>query len=158
MDSFLHEFTRWEWWAIIGFVLIVMEVFIPGAVFLWPAMAGLTLAVIAALFEPGWQTNLILFSILSIAFALLGRSAYLRMREKSDHPQLNQRGQQLIGRFCEVVETTSLERGRVKLGDSTWLARCAPGTKVIPVGEHVQVIAVEGTTLIISQPTSSSSL
>jgi len=151
MDSFLQAFTRWEWWAIIGFTLIVLEVFMPGAVFLWPGLAGLSLALLSAVFAFSWQTNVLIFSVLSILFALAGRSAYLRMRDMSDHPQLNQRSQQLVGKYCEVVEVTSQERGRVRLGDTTWLARSLPGSPALNIGEHVQVTHVEGTTLIVSR-------
>ncbi len=151
MDEFLNAFTRWEWWAIIGFVLVVLEVFMPGAIFLWPALAALTLAAVTWLSDFDWQVYMILFALLTLVYAFAGRNAYLKMRDQSDQPMLNKRSHQLVGKYCEIVETTNLERGRVRMGDSTWLARSAAGTSELVVGEHVQVTAVEGTTLIVSR-------
>lgn len=142
-------FETWEWWAISGLAMLVLEVFAPGAIFLWPGLAAMLIAILAVTLEPVWQVNVVVFSVLSFVFAYLGRGAYLRFREQHDHHDLNKKQHQLVGKLCTVAETTNYESGRVKLNDGSWLSRCDPEYGELSPGSMVEVISVEGTTLIV---------
>ena len=67
----------WHWWAL-GVVLIIVEVFAPGFVFAWLAVAaGLTGLVL--FFAPGlsWQVQLLAFAGLAVA-SVVGWIYYVR--------------------------------------------------------------------------------
>lgn len=91
----------------------------------------------------GWLLLAIGFALFILDYlidVLMGRHpAFLR----TDAPALNQRGHQLVGRTVPVVEAIIAGRGRVRVGDSLWIAEGADAT----VGSAVVVTGVSGTVL-----------
>lgn len=65
---------------------------------------------------------------------------------RSDQPDLNARGQQLIGRVVTVEEAIENGRGKVRIGDTQWPVEGAD----CPVGTNVKIIAAKGTALAVS--------
>lgn len=63
----------------------------------------------------------------------------------TDAPDLNQRGHQLVGRVAPVVEPIVAGRGRVRVGDTLWIAE-GPDC---PAGSAVSVTSVRGTVLCV---------
>ena len=63
----------------------------------------------------------------------------------SDHPNLNRRTAQLLGRILIVAEAIEGGRGKVRVGDTLWLAE-GPNT---PEGGRVSVIGSDGTALLV---------
>jgi inner membrane protein len=57
---------------------------------------------------------------------------------KSDQPDLNHRAQQLIGRVLLLEEAIEGGRGKVRVGDTLWLAEGAE----LPAGTRVKVTGV----------------
>ncbi|MFN3625472.1 MAG: NfeD family protein [Hyphomicrobium sp.] len=65
---------------------------------------------------------------------------------KSSEPDLNRRGDQLIGQIATVVEPIEAAgRGSVRLGDSVWVAEGA----VAASGAKVRVMGCKGTVLTV---------
>lgn len=63
----------------------------------------------------------------------------------SDQPNLNQRGHHYIGSRASVAEAIVDGRGKVRVGNSLWLAEgpdCVAGTLVTIVGTNGTVLAV----------------
>ncbi len=70
-----------------------------------------------------------------------------RVREqKHSDSHLNQRGQQLIGRRFVLESPLVNGRGHMRVGDSSWPVSASED---LGAGTHVEVIAIEGITLII---------
>ena len=89
-----------------------------------------------------------LFAVLTLRAAWLG-SKWLRKRVKTQRPadaQLNQRGQQLVGRRLTLDAPLVNGRGHVRVGDSSWPVIA---DEDFAAGSKVEVIAVEGITLRI---------
>ena len=63
----------------------------------------------------------------------------------SDHPDLNRRAAQLVGRRLLVAEAIEGGRGKVHAGDTLWPAE-GPDT---PPGARVRVTGSNGTTLLV---------
>jgi membrane protein implicated in regulation of membrane protease activity len=66
----------------------------------------------------------------------------------SDQPQLNVRGAQYIGREATVAEAIVNGRGKIRVGDTLWLAEgpdCDTGTQV-------KVTGTRGTLLLVERP------
>ena len=64
---------------------------------------------------------------------------------RSDQPDLNARGAQLIGRVVVVEIAFEDGRGKVRIGDTLWSAE-GPDC---PAGSEVQIIAAKGTALVV---------
>jgi membrane protein implicated in regulation of membrane protease activity len=66
---------------------------------------------------------------------------------KSDEPNLNRRGAELVGQVVMVVEPIEAEgRGKVRAADTVWAAE---GVAAV-VGKRVRVVGVKGTVLTVA--------
>lgn len=148
--SFLSDLGLWTWW-IIGFVLVAIEIVAPGTFVLWFGLAAFVVGAFNFIFGIDsaifvWQAQIILFAVLAIGFAILGRRlASKRGPDDTDKPNLNERSASLIGTVAVLTEAISEGSGRAKIGDSTWRVVGPDLAK----GERVKVTSVEGGTLIV---------
>jgi membrane protein implicated in regulation of membrane protease activity len=133
-------FLFWHWWAL-SLIFLVIEVLVPSFFFLWLAAAGFTTGVVVWLFSIALNTQLFVFSVLAIAAIGLWKIVGHKKLQKTDHPLLNKRGQQYIGRKFNLYEAIENGQGKIKVDDSIWTVHgedCTVATKV-------RVIAVRGT-------------
>ncbi len=138
----------WSWW-ILGLVLLVAELLVPGVFLIWIGAAAIVVGALSlALWDAalwGWHIQLLLFAILSVVFALVGRRIYAGRGQGSDEPLLNRRGESLIGRTATLHEPIAEGRGRIRL-DDTWWSVMGPD---LPSGTRVKVIAASGRDLTV---------
>ena len=94
MVAFIESLSPWHWF-ILAVALVVLEVLAPGVIFLWLAIAGL-LTGIAVVVEPtlAWETQVLIFSVLSVVSAVAGRIWIKRRPTETDHPELNRRARE----------------------------------------------------------------
>ena len=123
----------------------------------WLSLGGLLLAaeilcgsgyLLTWLLPLSWEWQGTLFAVLTLLAAWLW-SKWLRKRVKTQRPadaQLNQRGQQLVGRRLTLDAPLVNGRGHVRVGDSSWPVIA---DEDFAAGSKVEVIAVEGITLRI---------
>ncbi len=144
-ENFDQQVTYWTW-LILATVFLALEFAIPGVIFLWFGVAATVTALIVAIGpQMGWETQFVLFGVLSLISAYFGRR-YVKWRPvKSQDDTLNRRGEQYVGRVFEVVQAIENGEGRVKVGDGAWNAR-GPD---VAVGEKVKVIDVSGINLLV---------
>lgn len=140
----------WHWWTL-AVLLVTAEAFAPGFVFGWLGIAAaLTGALLFVLPGIGWQMQLLAFAgtaIASVPLWLLYVRRFARAGGDAANV-LNRRGAQHIGRRCVVIEAVENGRGRVRLGDSSWVA-AAP--EDIPIGTRVRVVGVDNTLLLVER-------
>lgn len=145
MDDLLGPLSYWHWW-IIGVGLIVAELLAPGIYLLWLGLAALVTGVIAWGVGFGWQGQVMVFAILSVASAVGGRMVYTRSAQPTDHPTLNRRAAQYIGQAFTLDQPIVNGSGRIKVADTTWKVvgpDCAAGAQVRVVGADGVVLKVE---------------
>ncbi len=143
-----NSFGPWGWW-IIGLVLLVLELLVPGVFLIWIGAAAVVLGALSlALWDAafwGWHIQLLLFAVLSVLFAVIGRRIYNGKRTISDEPTLNRRGESLVGRTATLSEPIQEGRGRIRLDDTMWSVM-GPD---LPVGSRVRVVASSGRDLTV---------
>ena len=111
-------------------------------------LAGVVTGALTWLLPLSWEWQGTLFAVLTLLAAWLW-SKWLRKRVKTQRPadaQLNQRGQQLVGRRLTLDAPLVNGRGHVRVGDSSWPVIA---DEDFAAGSKVEVIAVEGITLRI---------
>src|SRR5512141_2313647 len=116
--SFLQGLEYWHWF-IAALVLGILEVVLPGAIFVWFSAAAALLGVVL-FFVPQlpWQVQVIAFGLLSFAAIAAWRRYRRGHPETSDQPTLNRRGHQYDGKVLEVVDAIENGYGKARLGDS----------------------------------------
>jgi membrane protein implicated in regulation of membrane protease activity len=135
----------WHWWAL-AVLLGTFEAFAPGVVFGWLGMAaGLTGALVLVLPGLGWQAQLLAATAFALASLLAWFLIARRTAGAAPASPLNDRAARYIGRRCTVVEAIENGRGRIRVGDGSWLAVGHDA----PVGASVRVVGVDGTALLV---------
>ena len=139
--------TFWHWW-ILGIALIVLEAFAPGAFFLWMGIsAGVVGTILAIAPDLGWEYQVMLFAIFSVVSIALWKRYQANNPSESDHPTLNRRGEQYIGRTFTLEEPIVNGMGKIKVDDSIWKISgddCDIGTRIKVTGIDGTIFKVEG--------------
>ena len=137
--------TFWHWLIVVA-VLMISELFFPGAFMLWIAIAALCSAAIA-FFVPDmlWQWQLVLFAIFSVASVVVWHKYIRTVDRPTDQPNLNKRSQQYIGRTFQLVEPIENGTGKVIVDDSQWRVVGEDAAK----GAKVKVVGVDGVLLLV---------
>jgi inner membrane protein len=83
------------------------------------------------------------FAGLSVAVIAMARGMDRGAMQAQDGHELNDRGQQIVGRVAIVDQPIAQGRGRVRIGDTTWQVT-GPDCEV---GTSVKIVASEGLSL-----------
>ncbi len=133
-------------WLAIGLVLAAAEMAVPGMFLIWMACAALIVGFVTWLVPIGVSLQVVLFALLAIVAVFAGKR-YLKVNpiEAAD-PLMNHRTDRVIGETVVVTQAIDGGSGRVKLGDSEWIAKgtdAQPGTKMRITGHDGVVLEVE---------------
>jgi regulator of protease activity HflC (stomatin/prohibitin superfamily)/membrane protein implicated in regulation of membrane protease activity len=138
--------VAWIVWLIVAAVLGVAELvtftFALGLI----AVAACVAAAIAAL-QLGLPFQLLAFVIASVAG--LGIVLPVARRHVKQPPLLKTGPAALVGRSARVLEEVNGHGGRVRIGGEEWSARSYDESMVIPVGQSVDVMQIEGATALV---------
>lgn len=123
MEDLFLSLGLWNW-VIVGFILLLLELIVPGVFFVWlgigALLTALVCAVLASMFLVGsWETQILLFLAFSIVMVFIGRNFFRRDKE-TDQPLLNQRTAQIIGQVITLAEPIMDGYGRVRIDDTIW--------------------------------------
>lgn len=143
--GFLEGLTIWHWVGL-GIVLLAIEVGVGTFDLLWVA-AGAFLTALFVLIVPapmnGWAGQLTFFGLAAIVFVVSGRTLFKGLRNRTtSHPNLNDRFANMLGQRGEAATNFDQGRGKVKLGDTVWLAMQSDDT-VIVEGDQIVVTGSE---------------
>ena len=135
----------WSWW-VLGVVLLILEIVVPGVFLFWIGLAGIATGLLSLILWGwaiwAWQVQVVTFVILSFVAVAIGRSV-LKRGETTDEPNLNRRSESLVGRVVTVTEAIENGRGRVKVDDTTWSVS-GPDQ---PAGAKVRIVSASGNEL-----------
>ena len=149
MSGLLDPLGDYVWW-ILGLILLVLEIVLPGVYFLFLGIAALIVGTNALILGSvgwfGWEEQVLSFVVVSAAAVLVGRNWYGAKTEGGSGPEINIGAERLIGRSALVSETIEGGRGRVAIDDGWWLAE-GPD---MPAGTRVVVTGVKGSTLQVA--------
>jgi hypothetical protein len=147
MAELLDLFGDWTWW-IIGGVLLIVELLLPGVFFIWLGLAALCVGAVDLFADLPWQGEVAIFAVLSVVMVLFGRP-WLRKHHLvgTDQPTLNRRMYGYIGRTYFLDQAIENGRGKVRIDDTLWSVE-GPD---LPAGARVTVKEVRGLTLLVEK-------
>jgi membrane protein implicated in regulation of membrane protease activity len=131
----------WWVWAIAAAILAMAEMYLPGTYLVWIAVGAAVTTGAVALYDMPMAWQLGLFAAASAASCGAGYRVYRRADRRRDQGgPLNQRSLMMVGQ-CGVVAADIVNgQGKVRLGDTVWLAE-GPD---MPKGTAVTVRSVHG--------------
>ena len=146
MNEFFQQIDFWHWW-VLAVALVVLEVFSPAAFFLWLGFAaGIVGVFVLVVPDMSWEFQVALFAVFSVISTVIGRRYFYTRLQSSDHPRLNRRGEQDIGRVFTLDEPIVNGLGKIKVDDTTWKISgqdCDAGGQVRVTGVDGVVLKVE---------------
>ena len=132
-------------WGVLGLLLVLLELFMPDIYLFWFGLAGVTVstALHFELIPDSVTAQLILFSISSCVFTLIGLVTYKKLEKRfektTDHKNLNDLAGYYIGQVATLMQDVEDGKSKVKVGDSVWLAQCSEDLKA---GDKVRITGV----------------
>ncbi len=148
--EWINDIIYWHW-LILAVVMIILEILIPGAYFLWMGVSAIFVGALMYVFpEMVFLVQILIFAVLSVISVVMYKSYRKKNPIVTDEPALNRRGEKYIDQKFTLTEPIINGEGKIKVDDSTW--------KIVgmdmPAGMVVRVVAVEGTTLKVEAMTS----
>ena len=147
--ALITELGPWSWW-ILGLVFLGLEIVIPGVFLLWIGLAAIVVGTVSIPLWGtafwGWQVQLLVFAVLAVAMAVLGRRLTASSAE-SDQPMLNRRVEGLVSRTATLEEPIVDGKGRIRLDDTTWIVQ-GPD---LPAGAKVRITTAKAGGLTVER-------
>ena len=137
----------WWAWAIGAAAIGIAELHVPGSYLIWIALGAAVTAAVVALSELSLAGQIGVFLAASAASCAVGYFVYRALAGKrGEEDSLNQRNRALIGTAGIVAADFVNGRGKVRIGDTVWLAEgpeLAEGTPVVVRAVRGMRVAVE---------------
>ncbi|NND65201.1 MAG: NfeD family protein [Gammaproteobacteria bacterium] len=145
IGSWLSHIDYWHWW-VLAFGLLVLEIFAPGAVFVWMGVGAIASGFLLLVFPSlSLEAQILTFAVVSIG-SLVGWKLYRNNHPiDTGHPFLNQRGERFVGHVFVLEKPIINGRGSVRAEDTTWRVH-GPN---LPAGASVRVTSVDGALLVV---------
>lgn len=143
----MEWFVNWGvWhWLVLGFILLIAEIAMPGVFLLWWGLAAIVVAGIMKLFPDLPLSSLaVIYAIIAMILSVIWWR-YQHGKDQADQSNraLNQRNHAMIGSRGKVLEIAENGIGRGAFGDTTWRIK----GHGLSVNDIIEVIGVDGITL-----------
>ncbi|PLK24430.1 NfeD family protein [Novosphingobium sp. TH158] len=136
---------RWTWLAL-GLLLAAAEIAAPGFFLIWLAAAAVGTGLLAWLVPIPVGMQVLLFAVLAFVLVMAARRWLRTNQVEGADPAMNDRGARLLGDTVLVTHAIDGGTGRVRHGDTEWLAKgpdAPPGTRMRVAGHDGTVLVVE---------------
>lgn len=144
LEMLFLRYGAWSWW-LLGFVLLGLELLLPGFVLVWFGVGAILVGGLALLVSwPVWTLALV-WAGLSIGLLVVGRRWFRSDAATSEDPLLNDRAGRIVGRAFTLDAPLGENGGHLTVDDTTWRIR----GPLLPAGARVVVRAVDGAVLVV---------
>lgn len=144
----LLELQYWHW-LILSVVLLAMEALGASGFLIGASIASALMAVLLWLMPTvAWGIQLVLFGIFTLMMTFLWWKIFRRYNEQTDHPELNNRALQIVGRVIVLEQPVLNGQGRIQIGDTFWAVRSDTD---LDAGTTAIVRGCEGMTLLLTR-------
>ena len=143
--GWLGDFDAHWVWLMLGLLLAALEMLVPGVYLIWLAAAALITGTLTFAFDLSLPLQVVDFVFLSLIAAFSAKRFLGERPIESSDPLMNRRGARMVGETALVVTAIEHGSGRVKVGDSEWIARGAD----VPAGQRVRITGTDGSSLLV---------
>ncbi|MEL7273726.1 MAG: NfeD family protein [Pseudomonadota bacterium] len=149
ITQWLADLGVWSWF-LLGLLLLIGEIVLPGIFLLWFGLAalvvgGLTLLPFTDVAWWPWQAQMVAFGVLSLIFVLMSQRLFPNRQTNDAAAKMNAPLKRFHGREGVLAAAIESGTGRVKLGDTVWRVKGAD----LPVGSRVKVVGDDGDSLLV---------
>ena len=137
----------WVVWLLVAVALAVGEIFTLGF-FLGPVALAAALAAVAAGLGLGFEAQLAVFVVASLASLVLVRP--VARRHLRTPARLRTGAAALVGEAAVVLERIDRGGGSVRLRGEVWSARALDAERVLEPDTEVQVVEIDGATAVVA--------
>ena len=153
VQPLLMQVAAWQWFFIIGLVLMLFELLITEFFLLWIGFACALTAVVVFVGNFAILGQVASFVVFSIITLTIGYVRYERKSTRTITQKLNNRKEELIGYVLHLDEAITPEKGDagktwVSINDTRWLVS---SDQPIDAGQRVHVRRIDGNTLIVDR-------
>ncbi|WP_064608067.1 NfeD family protein [Photobacterium sp. J15] len=146
MIELLEQMNFWHWLAL-GLVLLLLELVGTAGYLLWLGVSALLVGLLMTMIPMSWSLQWLTFAVFSLFSTWLWwRYQHRKDRADDQASTLNKRNEQMVGQTCRLDAPFPPGQGRIRMGDTSWLAKA---DEAIDAGTLVEVIRVEGIVLVI---------
>lgn len=148
MIEIFSSFDVWSWLSL-GVILMLLELIVPGVFLFWVGLGSALTALVALLTDWTISDQLICFSFLSIISLFFGLFVYKKIFASDSQKQtadINDINLDFVGKTYTVSDAITEGQGKVKVGDTVWIAECQTD---VAKGQKVVVEKVNGTVLLV---------
>jgi inner membrane protein len=147
----MDDSVIWSWiaamggwlWFVLAAIFFLLELLAPGVFMLWLGLAAILIGIISLALVLSWQTQLIVFAVLSIACIPAYRSFARKVEKPVDRPFLNRRAEGYVGRVFTLEKPIVDGVGTIRIEDTVWRVS-GPS---LPAGSRVKVARADGAEL-----------
>ena len=134
-------------WLLLAVLVIVLEIISLGLTTIWFA-GGAFVAALAGLAGVSLSIQVALFLVVSIILLVLTRPIAVRYLDSKTQKT---NSEALIGQKAIVLQTINnlTAEGQVKVNGMEWTARAKTDETIIPEGEVVTILEIQGVKLIV---------
>lgn len=145
---FWLNYAEFWYWLIAGIIMLIFEVLIPAAWFLWMGVSALIVGMFLY-FVPStlFIIQIIIFGAVSVISFFLYKKYQKSNLTQDNHMALNRRGEQYIGQVFTLIEPIVDGVGRVKINGSIWRV----SGREMPAQTKIKVLSINGNILNIEE-------
>ncbi|WP_114521490.1 NfeD family protein [Altererythrobacter sp. ZODW24] len=144
MEALENLGAHWVWIGI-GLVLAALEVMVPGVYLIWLALAAIAAGLLTLMLGLGVAMQVVVFTVIAAATVYAAKRFLQDRPIREADPMMNKRLDRMVGETAVVVVAIDGGSGKIKVGDSEWIAR---GDDVA-VGTRVRITGADGTDLLV---------
>ncbi len=136
----------WQWWVILGLVLLILELFISGFLVACFGISAMLTTVVAG-FGASFTIQLIVFGVLNILCLYLLRPV---LQKHFMGKEVKSCVDALIGKEIKLQEAYSSDKDfcEQKISGDIWRVRTKTG-EALPAGTAVRIVERDGLTLVV---------
>lgn len=145
----------WIFWAVVGVMLIVAEIFTLSFFLFWFGIGALAAALAGSL-GVGFVGQFLIFAVVSSVLTVMSRTILHDYFSSKNSKNMRTGADSLPGQIGVVTGAAKghLNQAEVKVYGSTWAAILDDEDEPLREGEKVEVLRVEGATIYVKRPES----
>lgn len=139
----------WFIWLVIAGIFTIVEIATVGFFIIWFGVAAVLTAIFSLFMPEAYMVQVVVWAITSILLVLFTKKFTDKVKPETTATNVYS----IIGKRAVVTTAINNENGtgQVKVDGDVWSARTENYEETIPVGEHVEILRIDGVKVIVKK-------